>query len=224
MKYILRAFFVFVLLAVSHLLALAQVGVMTTAPLSTLHVASTADVAIADGIRVSQLTLVQLRAKMNASRYTAANHVGTILYISAIDGAPNAQMTEITTPGHYYFDGTIWKRFAYNRSQFFYLPPIELNITQAMVTSGQVQTINLYNVIQRFNSAVNTTHYHTSNNNLTRLPATTLGIQDFYYVVTYYDRDAITVNSITVNGLLSYTPLSISTGVGSFMTVVAIPK
>ncbi|KPE50753.1 hypothetical protein [Chryseobacterium indologenes] len=81
-----------------------RVGITVTAPLATLDVAGEpANTSRFDGIIPPRITGAQLRAKT----YTAS-HAGTIVYATAADTAPSGQTVNVTSPGSYYFDGTVW--------------------------------------------------------------------------------------------------------------------
>jgi hypothetical protein len=97
------------ILFVYNISMLAQVGINTTIPKSTLDVTSqgtqTTEVA---GIQAPRLTLAELTVKGN-SLYGVAQ-TGAIIYITDISGGGNAgQRANITAPGCYYFDGSVWQ-------------------------------------------------------------------------------------------------------------------
>lgn len=93
-------------------LSIAQVGINTPLPKSTLDVTSFNEVNIADGIQAPRLTLLQLTAKGN-SLY-GANQKCTIIYITDISGGnKTGQRVNITKVGYYYFDGNVWQQFTF---------------------------------------------------------------------------------------------------------------
>lgn len=81
------------------------VGINTEAPMTTLDVVGRAsDVNKLDGITAPRLTGDELKAKS----YTAAQ-TGAFVYITtAFIGTASAQTLNVTSPGYYYFDGTVW--------------------------------------------------------------------------------------------------------------------
>lgn len=94
---------------------LAQVGINTSTPNSTLDVTSpgtsTAQIA---GVQGSRLTLAELTAKGNTLYGTA--QMGAIIYITNISAGNNTgQRLNITAPGYYYFDGSLWQKLNKSR-------------------------------------------------------------------------------------------------------------
>lgn len=89
--------------------AWSQVGINTESPRATLDVMALPDVSSAiDGIIAPQLSGSKLQSKN--SLYTAAQE-GVIVYAqSASPGAGNTsdKTRNITAPGYYYFNGTVW--------------------------------------------------------------------------------------------------------------------
>lgn len=97
------------------MISIAQVGIGTTDPKATLDIqGSPAQNNITDGIIAPRITGNQLQAKT----YTA-QHVGALLYVTAIPTAASGQVAEINTPGYYYFDGSTWKQFGILYSESF---------------------------------------------------------------------------------------------------------
>lgn len=86
------------------------VGINTLTPKSTLDIVSTSvNSTLSEGMQAPRLTLAQLTLKGNAT-YGAAQ-TGAIIYITDIAGGGNSgQRINISTPGYYYFDGTIWQK------------------------------------------------------------------------------------------------------------------
>lgn len=85
-----------------------QVGINNTDPKATLDVtAKTNDGSKPEGLITPRLTGDQIRLG-NAS-YTGAQ-TGTIIYAISADSSPSGKTINITTPGYYYFDGSIWQK------------------------------------------------------------------------------------------------------------------
>lgn len=83
-----------------------QIGINTSTPTSTLDVVGKAtDANVLDGITAPRLTGAQLRAKT----YTAAQ-TGTLVYVTNADPAPAGQTVNVNSTGHFYFDGSVWKK------------------------------------------------------------------------------------------------------------------
>ncbi|KFF24528.1 hypothetical protein [Chryseobacterium vrystaatense] len=87
-----------------------RVGINTTTPSATLDVvANTTDNARPDALLVPRMTEDQLAAKNNA--YLALQN-GSLVFITAVDGATTPKTVNVTTTGFYYYDGTVdnvWK-------------------------------------------------------------------------------------------------------------------
>ncbi|UOU99811.1 hypothetical protein MUU74_07630 [Chryseobacterium daecheongense] len=89
-------------------LANAQVGINTSQAAATFDVVGFPSINTkADGMIAPRLTGDQLRAKSTA--YTASQ-TGAIVYVTVADSAPAGQTINVTVPGYYYFNGTVWIR------------------------------------------------------------------------------------------------------------------
>ena len=100
-----RIIITIITIAFTHTLK-AQVGVNTTAPASSLDVVGEPAIAAsADGIIAPRITGDQLRTK---TAY-GADQEGALVYVTAADSAPAGQTINVTAPGYYYFDGTLWE-------------------------------------------------------------------------------------------------------------------
>lgn len=72
-------------------------------------VATTTDNTRPDALLVPRMTEDQLAAKNNA--YVAAQN-GSLVFVTAVDGATTAKTVNVTAPGFYYYDGAVdnvWK-------------------------------------------------------------------------------------------------------------------
>lgn len=104
-KHLLLAALLSVTLSVPNLNA--QVGINTTNPKATLDVApKNTDGTTAEGVIAPRLTGNQLTAA--DSRYTSA-HSGVIVYATSAPSVSTTKTANITAPGYYYFDGSIWR-------------------------------------------------------------------------------------------------------------------
>lgn len=84
----------------------AQVGINTTAPRATLDVApKNTDGTTAEGVIAPRLSGNQLSSA--DSMYTSA-HAGVIVYATSAPSPLTSKTLNITAPGYYYFDGSIW--------------------------------------------------------------------------------------------------------------------
>lgn len=90
-------------------MAMAQVGINNSDPKATLDVtAKTTDGTKAEGIIAPRLTGDQIKSA--DAQYLAAQ-TGTIVYATSAVGIPTPKTVNITAPGYYYFDGTLWTKF-----------------------------------------------------------------------------------------------------------------
>lgn len=85
-----------------------QVGVNNTDPKATMDItAKTTDGSKPEGLIVPRLTGDQIR--LGNTSYTSAQ-TGTIIYSTSGDSAPSGKTINITAPGYYYFDGSVWQK------------------------------------------------------------------------------------------------------------------
>ena len=196
----------------------AQVGIHNNASKATLHISPTSTTAsTAEGLIAPNLTRAQLIAK--DARY-GTDQTGAQVYVTAIDGTVTTKTAGITRPGYYFFDGSVW----INNDQpghYFYLP----HFTLPTSVIGTGYTFDLYNSVYKlqFNQSGNAS-YNVSNSWLTTLPIARYTPTELDYVVTYYDREVITINSISNTGIINYDVINPVTGTSSFINVVLITK
>ncbi|BFO67467.1 hypothetical protein [Chryseobacterium sp. KCF3-3] len=99
------------LLGVSMMLTLtvkAQVGVNNTSPKATLDItAKTTDGTAPEGFIGPRLTGDQIKAA--DAQYTAV-HTGMMIYATAAVTTASAKTVNMTAPGYYVFDGTVWNK------------------------------------------------------------------------------------------------------------------
>ncbi|GAA5087328.1 hypothetical protein GCM10023210_10040 [Chryseobacterium ginsengisoli] len=85
-----------------------QVGVNTPDPKATMDItAKTTDGSKPEGLITPRLTGDQIR--LGNTSYTTAQ-TGSILYATSADSAPAGKTINITAPGYYYFDGSVWQK------------------------------------------------------------------------------------------------------------------
>lgn len=87
---------------------LAQVGINTTNPRSTLHILA-GDSDTPAGIIAPRQSLQQLLDKSES--YTSLQ-AGAFVYVNNVDGQTDAKTANITKIGYYYFDGNLWQQFS----------------------------------------------------------------------------------------------------------------
>lgn len=86
--------------------AFAQVGINTDAPQATLDVtANPLDPTKTDGFLAPRISGDDLAAK--DALYTT-NQIGALIYATTAAITPTPKTIQVTEPGYYYFDGTVW--------------------------------------------------------------------------------------------------------------------
>ncbi|KQS91630.1 C-type lectin domain-containing protein [Chryseobacterium sp. Leaf394] len=94
-------------LLANSLMLFSQIGVGTTEAASTLDVkAVKTDGTTAEGMMMPRLTGDQIK---NAGSQYLADQTGTIIYATSAPASTDAKTINITNPGYYYFDGSVWK-------------------------------------------------------------------------------------------------------------------
>lgn len=103
-------FYITIIFLISHtFFCLAQVGVNTDDPKSTMQIDGQASVAsVADGLIVPRLTRAQLYAK-DAVYQTAQN--GALVFVTELNGSAIGKVVNVTTIGLHYYDAPLQKWF-----------------------------------------------------------------------------------------------------------------
>lgn len=90
-------------------LSYSQSGIDTQDPKATFEVAaSPADPTKIDGVIAPRVTGDQLKAKDNLYN---ADQTGTFVYVTVAPDPVTTKTQNVTAPGYYYFDGTVWMSF-----------------------------------------------------------------------------------------------------------------
>ena len=103
-------------------LSFAQIGINTTDPKTTLDVEynPNSTSAVPPGIRAPNLSLNQLLAINNIY---GSPQQGAFVYITDVNDLTTTNITNITAPGYYFFDGTNWNVFALPKTQVISTEP-----------------------------------------------------------------------------------------------------
>ena len=108
-----------------------NVGIGNTTPKATLDVTGTpTTVTTADGIIAPRLTGDQLAAK---TAY-GADQTAAQVYVTAAATTPAGATVNVTAPGYYYFDGTVWQKVSTGKLKFV----DGTTATDAVYTAGNV--------------------------------------------------------------------------------------
>jgi hypothetical protein len=147
-------------------LANAQVGIGTTNPQTTLQVVGDPGVAtIADGVMAPRLTGNELKAK---DAVYSSNEIGAIVYVTASVGTASAKTINVTSPGYFYFDGTVWQKLVNGTAQ-----------ENIYTTNGTIGTGRTVGVVDTVNFDAGTFVIDATNNRVgigTTTPANSLEI------------------------------------------------
>lgn len=158
-------------------------------------------------------------------------HVGLTVYNLTSNLSTEDNTDKRFQPGIYVWDGTQWN-FIYEGmgQRYFFIPSANLPLADAfgnILPAGS--TFDLYSTIYKaqFSKAGNNT-FVSSNPTLNFVPSPMdtglYDATDLDYVITYYDKSVIKINSISVSGVMSYDVLSLDTTPASFINVVFIIK
>lgn len=92
--------------------AFAQVGINNTSPKATLDITAKTTGSKPEGLIVPQLTGDQIHTATITASPAVYNttHKGLIIYATSADSSPTGATANITAPGYYYFDGSIWQK------------------------------------------------------------------------------------------------------------------
>ena len=132
-----------------------QVGINTSVPQATLDVvASPLNNTKIDGLIAPRLTGAELKSKdalYQATTPSFLGQTGAIVYVTTplavVDVTPKT--TNVTSIGYYYFDGSVWQKFAFEK------PSSEPWYNQATNTGATSNTQNIY---QMGNVGIKTTN------------------------------------------------------------------
>jgi hypothetical protein len=115
MKTKLILLIVFAFIGLSNLNA--QVGIGTTDPKTTLDVVGNpTDGTKVDGFTAPRLTGDQLAAK---DALYLADQTGTMVYVTAATTTPAGKTVNVSAPGYYYFDGSVWQKVTDTKSNLW---------------------------------------------------------------------------------------------------------
>ncbi|CAA7390977.1 hypothetical protein [Chryseobacterium fistulae] len=141
----------------------AQVGINNTTPKSTFDiVAKNSDGSTPEGIIAPRLTGEQIKA--GDTNYTT-EQIGNIIYATTAVGIASTKTINITSPGYYYFDGTIWQRLGHSPQSIGTFIPLVVVAGQA--TDTFTQSANSGYTKWAFNISLNDSSWSTSNNTYT---------------------------------------------------------
>ena len=115
----------------------AQVGINTTSPYATLEIKAKSPGTKPEGLLIPKLSGTDIQ---NGPYGT--NQTGTLVYATAAPTAPNTVTAEITEPGFYYFNGTIWKKINSSGSTISYTTIADPNILGYVPSNTATASVN----------------------------------------------------------------------------------
>ncbi|WP_449388969.1 hypothetical protein [Chryseobacterium lineare] len=118
-------------------IAFAQVGINNTSPKATLDITAKTNGIKPEGLIIPQLTGDQIRAATTATPTPVygSNQKGLIIYATVADSAPAGATANITAPGYYYFDGSIWQKIVTGNTPNLYNADGTLTSTRTVNTA-----------------------------------------------------------------------------------------
>jgi hypothetical protein len=126
-------------------------------------------------------------------------------------GSPSFKTENITVPGYYYFDGTVWQALGYGVSakQQFYMPSIVIPTDPGSLPAdanysyaGSTITVNLYNIYKQQYQYTATPA--GSARSLSGATLRTFDADKLDFFVTYYDNTVFQNVTISTAGVLTY--------------------
>lgn len=205
-------------------LYLSQVGINTETPTTTLEIiGKPTNATSADGVKLPYVSIAQLIAKDNQYQ---SQHQGTLLYVTE-ENFTTANLTtktvKVTSPGLYYFDGSIWQRFLNSKSSdtWFYMPSFNLDMS-----SLGTKTVNLYNIYKNQVYKDPQSKFISSDTADTSIHPQRLyyNANELSFIVTDYDPTYITIVGIDNTGVMTYTVNNINPPAKSFINIILKPK
>lgn len=179
------------LLLFSHA-ANSQVGINNTSPKATLDItAKTADGTKPEGVIAPRLSGDEI--KMADSMY-GSDQMGTFIYATSPVTVPSTKTENITSPGYYFFDGTIWRKFTEPASTGSTFVPY-------VVASGlESSTVNITNTYTKLNftvSSINDGNWDSASNTYTVA-------KTGFYEISFQAIMKASTSSNSFNWVLSY--------------------
>ncbi|MET3537437.1 hypothetical protein [Chryseobacterium limigenitum] len=218
-----------------------QVGINTPDPQATLDiVGDPSNTLKLDGVIAPRLRGAELAAKT----YTAAQ-TGAIVYVTLAAGTLTGQVINVSAPGYYYFDGSVWKSIGSGSGG-----STTLNTGTGLNVSGSGATATPYNVDMKpaikfmympsisINTSATGTGFtrnlygeytaqfgtpSAQNPGSAGAPIPVFAATDLNYYVTYFDPAVFANVSITDAGTLNYDVIGSATSC-SFINVVFVLK
>lgn len=142
----------------------AQVGINNANPNATFEVAAkNTNGSTPEGIIAPKLTGDQIKA--GDALYNAAQ-TGSIVYATDTVGTVSAKTVNITAPGYYYFDGTVWQKLGNTSPTGTFIPSV---VAAGQATSTITQPPMAAGTFTRWNfvTSTNDGNWNTANNTYT---------------------------------------------------------
>jgi hypothetical protein len=181
---------------------------------------------------VDRFTLEPFIDKNNASEWTAETkltHAGLVVYNINVSDPAEPDESKIFSLGLYVWNGSEWSRLMDNKNEkkFFYMPSFLIELT----AKGNDQSFNLYQEYERqFTKSSENETFVSSNttSGFVNIPTHESGrlytANELDFVVTYYDKSIMTINSIDTYGEMHYDVIDLNLTEKSFINVVLVVK
>ncbi|WP_123868104.1 hypothetical protein [Chryseobacterium lactis] len=147
----------FLIAMISGITIFGQVGIGTTIPATTLDVSINRDIngniidnSKTHGLQAPRLTRAELTS--NTAKYSISQK-GSMVYITDVSGGDaSGQRINVTSPGYYFFDGTVWLRLSISSTTE------GSQVTKVLYAAGQPdvnKTVTIGGMVFRINSHSN---------------------------------------------------------------------
>jgi hypothetical protein len=154
-------------------------------------------------------------------------YAGLVVYNINVSDSTEKQANKIFSLGLYVWNGSEWTKIVdgKNEKKFFYMPSFNIELTQTGSDS-----YNLYNeYVKQFTKDNNDTFVSSNTDvNFVNIPTHESGrlytYDELDFVVTYYDKSIMIIDSIATNGKMYYTVSNLNLTANSFINVVLVVK
>ena len=197
------------ILVLVNTFAIAQVGINTSFPKSTLEFKASDNNTAPEGILTVRISGNALKSK---DTYYGSDQNSDVVYVTEVPTEVSTKTSNITSPGFYYYNSTLEKWIGLHMPKFFYMPSIYFDTT----TLG-TYTKNLYQIYADQFS----TPQVKSELAFGKIPI--VGATDLEYYITTMDGNVFKDVTITKEGVMTYTIADNATD-SSFLNIVFVVK
>jgi hypothetical protein len=138
-------------------------------------------------------------------------HAGMVVYNIHVSDSTEKRANKIFSLGLYVWNGSEWSKIKDNKNdkKFFYMPSFCIELTNPGSNSFNLYAEYVKQFTKDSNPITNTFVSSNTDANFVNIPTHESGrlytANELDFVVTYYDKNIMTINSIDTNGLMNYT-------------------